>query len=70
MMRLRPVVGVAIVLLLSALAVRYGLNALASRKREAGYQAALREYSKDIRPGLTCKDVRGHLRAKHIDYKQ
>jgi hypothetical protein len=68
MTRWRLVV-LAIAVVVAAVAVWCGLDTLVNKKREAGYEAALREYSKDIRPGLTRKDVRRYLRAKHIDYK-
>jgi hypothetical protein len=38
--------------------------------REAAYQAALREYSKDLHRGLTRREVEAYLRARNTTFSQ
>ena len=59
-----------IVVVFSAFAIRYVRSKRAEKKREAAYQSALSAYSKDLRPGMTRKDVEDYLRAKGIQFQR
>lgn len=40
------------------------------KKREVTYQAALSSYSKDVKPGMTRKEVEGYLRGRNVTFRQ
>jgi hypothetical protein len=42
----------------------------ARRNREATYQSALRAYSRDLKLGLTRREVEGYLRARNTSFRQ
>jgi len=56
------------VIVLSALAVRRSVQTTARRKREIGYQAALRTYSDAFHPGITRKELEDSLRSRRINF--
>jgi cytosine/adenosine deaminase-related metal-dependent hydrolase len=60
----------AIVVALSAAALRHVSRAEAKKKREAAYQSALQAYSRNLRPGLTRKEVEDDFRTRHISFGQ
>ncbi|MGH9613367.1 MAG: hypothetical protein ACRD4P_09840 [Bryobacteraceae bacterium] len=64
-----PVIG-AIVVVIPATAIHYVSKAEALKKREAAYQSTLQAYSKDLRPGLTRKNVEDYFRTKNISFAQ
>ena len=45
-------------------------RANAKAKREAGYQAALQEYSNEIKPGLTRNEVESYFRTRGVRFTQ
>ena len=61
-------------LLLAMLAVAAGLQheleARAQRKRQAGYELALRSYQQVLKPGMTRKEVEGYIRARNAQLQQ
>lgn len=59
---------IALMIALPALALRTNVRATAKRKREIGYEAALRSYSQTIHPGLTRKDLEDYLRSRNISF--
>jgi hypothetical protein len=66
----RRTIAIVIAAVLSAIALRYHLKAEAGKKREVAYQAALRAYSFDLKPGLTRKEVEDYLRARNAKFSQ
>ena len=70
-MRLRArwvILLLSIVTLVSVAAVPRYLKWRGERRREAGYQATLSEYSRALKPGSTRKDVEQYLKAKGITF--
>jgi hypothetical protein len=59
---------IALVIALSALAVRASIRATARSKREVGYQAALRTYSMTLHQGNTRKELEDHLLSTNSDF--
>ena len=59
---------IALVIAASALAVRSGIQARASRKREIGYESEFRTYSEALHPGITRKELEEYLRSKNTDF--
>ena len=59
---------IALVVAVSALAVRSSVQATARRKREIGYQAELRTYSEALHPGITRKKLEDHLRLNNTNF--
>lgn len=58
-----------IVAVLSVIAILLPLKRKAREKRDAAYQARLAVYSRDLRPGMTRKDVRSYLRARNTSFQ-
>lgn len=70
MKRVLPVVTVVIASFGVAATIWLMASANAKAKREAGYQAALKEYSSELKPGLTRKEVESYLRARSVRFTQ
>jgi hypothetical protein len=70
MRRYRLLVVVLTVSVLATVAIRFELRAEARKKREAAYQSALEAYSRNLRPGLTRKEVETYFRAGGIKFGQ
>ena len=75
MKRRRLALVAAIVVLMCASALGYGLKRsrdqrVEEQKREAFYRSALSSYSKDLEPGMTRSDVEHYLGAKAIPYEK
>lgn len=66
----RRLLIVAAIMVIAAVAARYGWKRELQQKREAGYQATVRAYSKDLRLGLTRTEVERYLGARHIGFFQ
>jgi hypothetical protein len=58
-----------VVLALSAIATSCALKRKAREKRDTAYQASLAAYSRDLRPGMTRKDVRSYLSARNTSFQ-
>lgn len=67
-MKRRLLILIALVIVLSALAVRSSVRAMARRKREIGYEAALRTYSAAFHPGITRKELEDRLRSSNTHF--
>jgi hypothetical protein len=59
---------IALVIAVSALAVRSSVRATASRKREIGYQIELRTYSEALHPGMTRRELEDYLRSNNTNF--
>jgi len=59
---------IALVIALSALAVRSSVRAMERRKREIGYEVALRTYSEAFHPGITRKELEDYLRSRNTHF--
>ncbi len=59
---------IALVVAVSALAVRSSIRATASRKREIGYQVELRTYSEALHSGITRKELEDYLRSNNSNF--
>jgi len=59
----------AIVAVLSVIAIYRPLKRRAREKRDTAYQTRLAAYSRDLRPGMTRKDVRSYLRARNTSFQ-
>jgi hypothetical protein len=75
MKRRRLVSAVLIGFVLCASAIGYGLKKRSARKlelqkREALYRSALAAYSKDLKPGMTRKDVEDYLGARATPFEK
>src|SRR5215813_9898220 len=70
MKRVFLMIAVVIVSLGLAATILAHRSANAKAKREAGYQAALREYSNDLNPGLTRKEVESYFRKRGVRFTQ
>jgi hypothetical protein len=66
---LLPIV-LLLVVALAALSMRHFSQERVQQKREAAYQSALRSFSKDLRPGMTRKEVEDYLRARNVKFRQ
>lgn len=42
----------------------------AQRRRQAGYQSVLRDYTQALKPGMNRKEVEDYLRAKDVTFRQ
>jgi hypothetical protein len=58
-----------IVLVLSIITVCCALKRRGREERDAAYQARLAAYSRDLRPGMTRKDVRTYLSARNTSFQ-
>jgi hypothetical protein len=58
-----------IVVVLSVIAIYRPLRRRAREKRDAAYQTHVASYSRDLRPGMTRKDVRSYLRARNTSFQ-
>jgi hypothetical protein len=63
-------IALLLAVVVAALVVRRLSQERAQRKREATYQSALRSYSKDIRAGMTRKQVEDYLEARNVKFRQ
>jgi|ERR1022692_741351 hypothetical protein len=70
MKRVFLLIAVVIVSLGLAAAIWAYRSASAKAKREAGYQAALQEYSNDLKPGLARQEVESYLRSRGVRFTQ
>jgi hypothetical protein len=59
---------IALVIAVSALAVRSSARATARRKREIGYQVGLSTYSKALHLGITRKELEDYLRLNNTNF--
>jgi len=50
--------------------IRSHIKSETKKKREAVYESTLQVYARDLRPGLTRKEVEDHLRAKGTYFTQ
>ena len=57
---------VLVVLFLVFIAVRHELNNRARKRRQEGYELALRRYSEALQPGMNRQAVEDYLRKKNI----
>jgi hypothetical protein len=64
----RMLVGLAA--LVFVLGIRFEVKRRAARKREAGYQLVLREYTEVLKPGMKRKEVEDYLRTKNAKLRQ
>jgi hypothetical protein len=64
--RRRLLISVVILVVLALVASRYVWRKRDQDKRAAGYQSTLRSYSKDLKPGMTRKEVENYLQAKGV----
>jgi hypothetical protein len=64
------VVSFAVLLLICGFAVRGILDQRAKRRRQAGYQAILREYSSTLKSGMARSDVESWLRLRGRTFQQ
>ena len=67
--RSRSALMLGIVLALSVIGICCALKRKAREKRDAAYQASLAAYSRDLRPGMTRKDVRSYLSARNTSFQ-
>jgi hypothetical protein len=68
--RLLPLALGLVAVIVIGLGVRYELKKRAERKREAGYQMAVRSYRQALKIGTTRKEVEDYLRARNIEFNQ
>jgi hypothetical protein len=68
--RLLLSIVVVIIVVASAIAVRNHGRSVARKKREAAYQSALQNYSRDLRPGLRRTEVEGYMRARNVKFSR
>ena len=64
------VAALLLALLAAAVGARHRSEARAQRKRQAGYELALRSYQQALKPGMTRKEVEGYLRANNTKVRQ
>jgi hypothetical protein len=70
MKRSHVLIMVLIIGVLLAIAIRYSVKTEGRRKREAFYSRSLQEYSRDLKPGMSRKDVESYIRARKIQFTQ
>lgn len=63
------ILAVAAVLVLAAALPFYWTSALARKRRQAAYEAAISSYSKDLQSGLSRKAVEDYLSARKLTFR-
>jgi hypothetical protein len=70
MKRKLRVLLILLCVVLLCIGIRHLIRKQAQKKREAGYQAALRDYRQAFKQGITRKEVEDYLRMKNVPFRQ